>query len=65
MSRVSERERRIVFRWMTRHSAEMLGPTLDHAYPIDPPSGFDDALNAIDESERQVWVPGGTADKLD
>ena len=49
------RETRAVFRWLTRDSAQMLGPSLDHAYAIDETPCFDDALKAIDEAERQVW----------
>ncbi len=55
MTRVADRERVIVLRWLTRHNAELLGPTLDHAYAIDESPCFDEVLMAIDEAERQVW----------
>jgi hypothetical protein len=40
---------------LARHRAQLLGPTLDHAYPVDHHPCFDVALEAIDEAERKVW----------
>ena len=63
MARETERERMIVIRWLARRSVETLGPTFHQAYPVDEAPSFDDALDAIDEAERQVWDLHGTAGK--
>ena len=61
MRRETERERRVVFRWLRRRSAEMLGPTLNTAYPPEQSDAFDEAIRAIDDSEMQVWGNGDPA----
>ncbi len=53
-----DRENSIVCRWLARRGAEMLHPALDLAYPVEEASCFDDALDAIDDAERQVWSDG-------
>jgi type II secretory pathway predicted ATPase ExeA len=65
MGRKTEREQRIVIRWRARGQAEAISPTLHRAYPTDEELCFDEALKAIDEAEREVWDPGGAADKLE
>ena len=55
MGRVANRGQRIVIRWQARSQSEALGPALDRAYPIEEKPCFDEALEAIEEAERQVW----------
>ena len=55
MAKISELERAIVSRWLTTHKADILGPTLDYAYPVDDTPFFDEVLGAIDDAEREVW----------
>jgi hypothetical protein len=55
MASVAGQDRTAVFRRLARHRAQLLGPTLDHAYPVDHHPCFDVALEAIDEAERKVW----------
>lgn len=63
MTRLADREQKIVIRWRTRDQAEAIAPTLDHAYPIDENPSFDDVLKAIDAAEAQVWGDGGPPDE--
>lgn len=55
MAPMTALERTIVSRWLATHKADILGPSLDHAYPIDETSCFDEVLAAIDDAEREVW----------
>jgi hypothetical protein len=55
MAKITELERAIVSRWLTTHKADILGPTLDHAFPIDVTTCFDQVLAAIDDAEQAVW----------
>jgi hypothetical protein len=56
-----DHEQKIVIRWQTLGQAEALIPALGRAYPIDDTPCFNEALDAIDEAERQVWDPNGTS----
>ena len=46
------RQHSVVIRWRTRIRLEALGPTLQRAYPAIEAAGFEDALRAIDDVER-------------
>ena len=61
MAPMSELERAIVSRWLTTHKADILGPSLDHAYPVDKAPCFDEVLAAIDDSERDFRARAGRA----
>jgi hypothetical protein len=65
MGHATGRERRIVIRWRTRCQSAEIRDTLHQAYPAGEEHGFDEALDAIDKAERDVWDPDGTGDKLD
>ena len=65
MKKAVDRQGSTVFGWLTRQNAELLGPALDHAYPVDDTRCFAEALEAIDEAERQVWCGALRADKID
>ena len=63
MASESDREQRIVTRWRVRGQTQALRPALGSAYPAEDAPGFDEALKAIDDAERQVWGGRGRADK--
>jgi len=49
-------------RLLIQHDTDVLSSALDRAYPpADTSDCFDEALNAIDEAEDQVWASGGSA----
>ena len=58
MGHATGSERRIVIRWRIPGKAEAIGNTLHRAYPADKEQ-------IVDEAERNIWNPEGSADKLD
>lgn len=58
MDPISDRERRIVIRWRTRGQLQALRT----ASGANDAGSSAEALNAIDEAERQVWSDRATED---
>ena len=48
-------ERIVAVGLLTQHDLDLLGPTFQHAWPIDEAPCFNGLLRAIDEADRGIW----------
>src|SRR3546814_2705349 len=52
MAPMTALERTIVSRWLATHKADILGPSLDHAYPIDETSRSEEHTSELQSLMR-------------
>lgn len=55
MAGAADRPRSITIRWRAREPLSALGAAIESIYPIVETPCFDEAVEAIEKAERQVW----------